>query len=172
MVVDPALLAEAVPRTNVSDDDAILLASSYAFYARWCRAHGLDRFSREAREVYDRGDALIEAREQRPPPPNPRRRDTELIFNYARKARLPLRQTQVFELCIRNGMSLTACAKRLGISRETVRVHLRLLRKQAREHAFLDQVRARPPIEAIADEDVTSQEIEEMTAWIRQQLGG
>lgn len=44
------------------------------------------------------------------------------------------RMRQVFDLCIVEGLSLTECGERLGISRETVRVHLRRLRHLMRRY--------------------------------------
>jgi hypothetical protein len=55
------------------------------------------------------------------------------------KAPLTARMVHVFTLCIERGLSLNACAARLGIKRETVRSHLRRLRELARRfHAFDD----------------------------------
>lgn len=60
---------------------------------------------------------------------NPRRRDTdELLALVDRAVYLPPRLREVATLCLVHGLTLNECARRLGISRETVRVHLRRLR--------------------------------------------
>lgn len=64
-----------------------------------------------------------------PPPPSPHRFDaTELRAYVSRAPGLPLRLREVARLCLDEGLTLDACATRLGIARETVRVHLRRLR--------------------------------------------
>lgn len=60
---------------------------------------------------------------------NPRRRDTdELLALVERAVYLPSRLREVAMLCLVHGLTLNECARQLGISRETVRVHLRRLR--------------------------------------------
>lgn len=75
---------------------------------------------------------LYERASEVPPPApvdDPRRSDgAELREFVDRAARLPPRLREVAQLCLEDGMSLRACAERLGVSRETVRVHLRRLR--------------------------------------------
>ncbi len=53
---------------------------------------------------------------------------------------MTMRMRQVFELCVREGLSLGACAERLRIGRESVRTQLRRLRAQARRFGALDDV--------------------------------
>lgn len=61
------------------------------------------------------------------------RRDVEQLCHFVERAgRLPDRQKDVFFLCVAKGLSLGECADHLGISRETVRVHLRRLRRAMR----------------------------------------
>jgi ATP/maltotriose-dependent transcriptional regulator MalT len=50
------------------------------------------------------------------------------------------RMRQVFELCVRQGLSLDACAAQLQIGRATVRTHLRRLRELARQYGALDDL--------------------------------
>lgn len=70
------------------------------------------------------------ARAEPPPiPVRPQRPDTlALLETMQRSARLPPRVREVATLCLLEGLSLDDCAARLGIKRETVRVHLRRLR--------------------------------------------
>ncbi len=68
-----------------------------------------------------------------PPLPSPHRLDAAQLRDFVSRAvRLPLRVRQVAQLCLEDGLTLDVCAKRLGISRETVRVHLRRLRQLRR----------------------------------------
>lgn len=87
---------------------------------------------REATEViFDRAMEAMDA----DPPPNPRRCDTKQLLEFVDKAEgLPFRLRQVARLCLEEGLSLSECASRLGITRETVRVHLRRLRALERQH--------------------------------------
>jgi DNA-directed RNA polymerase specialized sigma24 family protein len=58
-----------------------------------------------------------------------RRPDAERLREFVSRAnRLPGRVRDVAVLLLEHGLSLSECAARLGISRETVRVHLRRLR--------------------------------------------
>lgn len=57
------------------------------------------------------------------------RKDVEELCAFVERAgRLPPRLKDVFQLCIVEGLSRKECGERLGISPETVRVHLRRLR--------------------------------------------
>jgi DNA-directed RNA polymerase specialized sigma24 family protein len=60
---------------------------------------------------------------------NLRRRDVEQIVAWVERAdRLPDRLEDVYRLCIQRGLSLNQAAAELGISRNSVRTHLRRLR--------------------------------------------
>jgi DNA-binding CsgD family transcriptional regulator len=68
-----------------------------------------------------------------PSPGDPRRTDAERLREFVQGAvGLSLRLRQVANLCLDHGLSLTECATRLGISRNTVRVHLWRLRQLER----------------------------------------
>ena len=68
-----------------------------------------------------------------PPSGDVRRQDTERLREFLQRAtRLRGRMREVATLCIEHGLSLSQCAERLGISRETVRVQLRRLRSLER----------------------------------------
>ena len=70
-----------------------------------------------------------------PPPPVVRsnRRDTAALLAYVDRAvRLPPRLRAVAKVCLQDGATLDQAAARLGITRETVRVHLRRLRAMQR----------------------------------------
>ncbi len=70
------------------------------------------------------------------PPPlvvRPNRRDTAALLAYVDRAvRLPPRLRAVARLCLQDGATLDQAAAQLGITRETVRVHLRRLRAKQR----------------------------------------
>lgn len=71
-----------------------------------------------------------------PPVVRPNRRDAaELLAYVERAARLPARLRAVATLCLKDGATLDEAAARLGIARETVRVHLRRLRALQRAAA-------------------------------------
>ena len=117
MRVSPALEA-LTPR------DADTLAMSPTLLAQWLDAHGVEWHRSLMVFLFDR------ASEAQPAPvDDPRRADAAELRVFAeRAARLPPRLQQVAQLCLEDGLSLRACAERLGLSRETVRVHLRRLR--------------------------------------------
>lgn len=70
------------------------------------------------------------------PRDDPRRADAQELRDFVRRAAaLPYRVREVAALCLDEGLSLTACGERLGIKRETVRVHLRRLRALRRRAA-------------------------------------
>jgi DNA-directed RNA polymerase specialized sigma24 family protein len=70
------------------------------------------------------------------PGDDPRRADAQELRDFVRRAAaLPYRVREVAALCLDEGLSLTACGERLGIKRETVRVHLRRLRALRRRAA-------------------------------------
>lgn len=86
--------------------------------------------------------ALADAAASSPSPGDARRKDAEELREFVERAGwLPYRLRQVAELCLDHGLSLAECARHLGISRETVRVHLRrlrALRRQAIDQGQLD----------------------------------
>jgi RNA polymerase sigma factor (sigma-70 family) len=88
---------------------------------------------REAVDViFDRAD---EALDQPPPPPDPRRRDRDRLIAFVDTAEgLPRRLREVARFCLEDGLTLRECGARLGITRETVRVHLRRLRALERQN--------------------------------------
>lgn len=91
---------------------------------RWLGEHQLT--FRQAIAVID--ERMDEA-DAAPPVVRPNRRDTAALLAYVqRAARLPPRLRAVAALCLRDGATLDEAATRLGIARETVRVHLRRLR--------------------------------------------
>lgn len=53
---------------------------------------------------------------------------------------MTIRRRQVARLCLVDGLSLTAAAEALGISRETVRTHLKRIRLQARQAGALSDI--------------------------------
>ncbi len=104
------------------------LVNDFSALDDWLTANGLP-FSGDIRS------ALYALASQAPvevAPPrrvDPRRKDPATLVEFVdRAAALPLRLRQVAAFCLEDGLSLSQCAKRLGISRETVRVHLRRLR--------------------------------------------
>ena len=76
---------------------------------------------------------LAEECNDAPSPSDWRRGDADRLREFVQRAvRLPMRQRQVARLLLDYGASLTDCADELGISRETVRTHLRRLREAER----------------------------------------
>ena len=53
---------------------------------------------------------------------------------------MTIRRRQVARLCLVDGVSLTAAAEQIGISRETVRTHLKRIREQARQAGALSDL--------------------------------
>jgi DNA-directed RNA polymerase specialized sigma24 family protein len=110
-------------------DDTLLLS-------RWCDDNGvrfgppifkaLDELAEKTYE--DEARAKAEARNSRAN--RRRRRDLDRIIDTMDRAatRLPRRIENVYCLCIERGLSIDAAAAQLGISRNTVRTHLRRLR--------------------------------------------
>lgn len=95
----------------------------------WARGHGIP-YVEALSEVMERVMEVVEVRD------DPRRKDAAALRAFvARVERFPPRIEQVVQLCLQEGLSLAACAARLGISRETVRVHLRRLRAMQRRAA-------------------------------------
>ena len=81
------------------------------------------------------GELILDV-ETPPPVVRPNRRDAaELLAYVERAARLPGRLRAVATLCLKDGATLDEAAARLGIARETVRVHLRRLRALQRAAA-------------------------------------
>jgi DNA-binding CsgD family transcriptional regulator len=121
-------------------------APAAAFFAQHGRGHG-DEFYERILDLAEQCDADREAAEREAArnqqqhawpratgarPPGYRRDAAELTAFVTRSGRLPQRELQVHELCIARGLSLGACANALGITRETVRTHLRNLRAKMR----------------------------------------
>lgn len=57
----------------------------------------------------------------------------------------PVRELEVYALCIRDGLSVARCATALGIYFETARVYLRRLRARVRQPHVTRMRRARAP---------------------------
>jgi|JI9StandDraft_1071089.scaffolds.fasta_scaffold277268_1 DNA-directed RNA polymerase specialized sigma24 family protein len=108
----------------------------------WLEARGLDRSPQILTELMERALEVDSVR----PRDHPRRRDAQALRDFVdRAAALPYRLREVARLCLVEGLSLRACAERLGIARGTVRVHLRRLRAlrrlaAARRSAAMDDV--------------------------------
>ncbi len=103
-------------------------------------------YSRELlRYIWELSDDSFDA----PSPSDPRRRDADRLRAFAqRAARLPTRQQQIANLLLDHGLSLTECARELGIARETARTHLRRLREgERRARARLAEARGLHPDE-------------------------
>jgi DNA-directed RNA polymerase specialized sigma24 family protein len=122
---------------TITPDEAWALSGS-GYFESWLASHGLEYSRQLASDLMDR------ACEASPPPrDDPRRTDgAELREFVERAARLPPRLRDIASLCLDQGLSLTACAARLSISRETVRVHLRRLRALQRRAAARAAARA------------------------------
>ena len=63
------------------------------------------------------------------------RYDRESLLNYASSVRLPTRQFEVVLLAVRDGLSLADVADQMEIDVDTVRVHLRRVRRKMRADA-------------------------------------
>lgn len=119
---------------------AIHYYEDYDSLVVYCEQVGLPihEMRRRVREAYARATPddhetyrwLIDGREPFVGiPENPHRHDAEELARFVEASPwLPRRLRQVFELCIEDGLTLAQCGARLGISRETVRRHLRRLR--------------------------------------------
>jgi DNA-directed RNA polymerase specialized sigma24 family protein len=109
------------------------------YFETWLEEQGLEWTPRLASDLVER--ALSDP--PPPPPDHPRRDDGDELRAFVKRApSLSTRLRSVATLCLEQGLSLTACAERLSISRETVRVHLRRLRALhrralARRHAVI-----------------------------------
>lgn len=120
----PALAALSASQARALFEDPEALEA-------WLGQHQL-RY-REAIAVI--GDRMLDV-EATPPVVRPNRRDAaELLAYVERAARLPARLRAVAALCLKDGATLDETAARLGIARETVRVHLRRLRALQRAAA-------------------------------------
>ena len=120
----PALAALSPRQASALYDDPEALEA-------WLGQHKL-RY-REAIAVI--GELMLDV-EAPPPVVRPNRRDAaELLAYVERAARLPARLRAVAALCLKDGATLDEAAARLGIARETVRVHLRRLRALQRAAA-------------------------------------
>lgn len=108
----------------LTPDQAWALSGSAAL-ERWLAMHGLEWSPAISTELMERAVDV----DLRPPRDHPLRPDARALREFAtRAASLPRRMREVASLCLDQGLSLRACAERLSISRETVRVHLRRLR--------------------------------------------
>jgi DNA-directed RNA polymerase specialized sigma24 family protein len=98
--------------------------------ADWCDRTGAPFNSETTRYIWDLAKQVPPPPPPPPPPlPHPRRTDTEELKELVRRApKLPPMVKIVGRLCLIDGASLTQVAAYLGISRETVRSHLRRLR--------------------------------------------
>jgi predicted DNA-binding protein (UPF0251 family) len=109
--------------------EAARLAENLQVMADWTEEHGVD-FGHDTRSY------IMALAKQAPPPPappplptHPRRPDAdELRDLLIRAERLPPMVKVVGKLTLFQGLSLTQAARHLGISRETVRSHMRRLR--------------------------------------------
>ncbi len=120
----PALAALSPWQASALYDDPEALEA-------WLGQHQLGY--REAIAVI--GELILDV-ETAPPVVRPNRRDAaELLAYVERAARLPARLRAVATLCLKDGATLDEAAARLGIARETVRVHLRRLRALQRAAA-------------------------------------
>lgn len=110
--------------------EAQAMAESMYTMADWCDLHHVP-FTSETR-TYIR-DLAEQAPPPPPPPPptsHPRRTDADGLRAYVLAAAgLPPMLMAVARLCLFQNVSLTQAGVQLGISRETVRVHLRRLRE-------------------------------------------
>lgn len=96
----------------------------------WIAESGLVYSRALVREIWQRAEGADEGAG----PGDARRTDAEQLREFVqRAARLPPRLRQVASLCLDHGVSLTECARRLGISRNTVRSHLARLRALERQ---------------------------------------
>jgi DNA-directed RNA polymerase specialized sigma24 family protein len=118
--------------------EALHLFSHPRLLAEWAKDQGLDDMAAAqelrsllARVAEEPDQWAAEVTNVEPPAPaaRPGRDDTDEIRAFVAKApQLHGRLRQVFQLCIEEGLTLFECGARLGITRETVRVHLRRLR--------------------------------------------
>jgi DNA-directed RNA polymerase specialized sigma24 family protein len=117
-------LARLTPR------EGLALFRSPMAAMQWSERHGVP-----LREVTDVAFDLAEqALDEGPVPNDSRRKDAERLLAFADRAEgLSFRLRQVAYLCLEEGLSLRQAATQIGISRETVRVHLRRLRKIEKE---------------------------------------
>lgn len=109
------------------------------YFADWLEERGLEWTSQLS------GQLAVRALDEPPPPRDDfRREDGARLRDFVKRAaRLPPRVRMVASLCLDQGLSLSACAERLSISRETVRVHLRRLRGFQRRAAARAEARER-----------------------------
>ena len=69
------------------------------------------------------------------------RPDAQALLQFVdRSPGLGGRMREVAELCLRHGLSIDACAKQMGLKRESVRTHLRRLRYWARKRGALSDL--------------------------------
>jgi DNA-binding CsgD family transcriptional regulator len=128
---------------HLTPADALDLMSSPLDLQGFCDDHGL-RLREVSSELWELAVACVDA----PSPSDWRRRDADRLREFVRRAvGLPYRQRQIANLLLDHGVSLTECARELGISRETVRTHLRRLRATER------MCRARQALYGETDDD-------------------
>ncbi len=123
--------------------DALDLVGSPWLYATWRQKHGLAHSGHLLQLLWERAEACLDE----PSQSDARRRDADSLRQFSRRAaRLPARQRQIASLLLDHGLSLTECARELGISRETARTHLRRLREsERRARARMPQTDAEDP---------------------------
>jgi DNA-directed RNA polymerase specialized sigma24 family protein len=113
---------------------ALDMVDSPELMHRWIARSGVEYSRGLVMELWNRAEGADEG----PGPGDFRRTDAERLRTFVRDAaRLPPRLRQIANLCLDHGLSLSQCAERLGIARETVRAHLRrlrLLERRSREH--------------------------------------
>jgi DNA-binding NarL/FixJ family response regulator len=133
-----------LPKTGLSDVDAARLFLNPEGFACWMGNNGLTRKSPEVQAVMQQADdalerGVLDEPEELKPEGYSKvfRADAKELCDFVgtNPRLLPRRMAEVFELCVRQGLSLNACAERLHITKETVRVHLRRLRLLRRRYA-------------------------------------
>lgn len=129
----------------LTPEEADRLASDGLAQCEWLDAHGVAWSPAALAHIQ------VRAAEYEPALalPHPRREDTAALRELvALAAKMPRRQREIAALCLDQGLSLSECAARLGIGRETVRTHLRRLRatylmvrrRAAQERAWAEDV--------------------------------
>ena len=109
---------------KLTPDQAWALTAS-AYLEEWAEANHIECGPRLRVELVQRAVEV----EVVPSRDHPLREDAPALREFMeRVVALPPRMKQVATLCLEQRMSLRACGERMGISRETVRVHLRRLR--------------------------------------------
>lgn len=108
----------------LSAKQARALFSDQGAMSLWMSEHGVSY-----REAYGVIADLALTTGDEQPRPRPQRHDSEALREFVKRAvRLAPRMRTVAQLCLDEGLTLDETAARMGIARETVRVHLRRLR--------------------------------------------